>query len=129
MIVADTDVLIDFLEGCSPGSEAVASALAAGQLQTTVITCYELLSGVRQPKRHRAVEALLQGIHILPLDEPMARKSAELRADLEGSGIGIGMADLLIAGIVLLHGATLLTRNRRHFERIPNLLLADLPTA
>jgi predicted nucleic acid-binding protein len=36
------------------------------------------------------------------------------------------MADSLIAGIVLLHGAKLLTRNRRHFERVPSLSLADL---
>jgi hypothetical protein len=37
MIVADTDVLIDFLEGHQPGAHAVAAALAAGRLQTTVI--------------------------------------------------------------------------------------------
>jgi predicted nucleic acid-binding protein len=34
-------------------------------------------------------------------------------------GVGIGMGDILIAGIVLAQGGTLLTRNRRHFERIP----------
>ncbi len=36
------------------------------------------------------------------------------------------MADSLIAGIVLTTGATLLTRNRRHFERVPDLRLATL---
>jgi predicted nucleic acid-binding protein len=34
------------------------------------------------------------------------------------------MADSLIAGIVTSNGGTLLTRNRRHFERIPGLKLA-----
>jgi len=127
MIVADTDVLIDFLEGCRPGSTAVASALASGQLQTTVISCYELLSGARQPAKRRAARTLLQAIPILPLDENTTRKAAEVRRHLEASGEMIGMADLLIAGIVLLQGSTLLTRNRHDFERIPHLSLADLP--
>jgi predicted nucleic acid-binding protein len=35
------------------------------------------------------------------------------------------MADSLIAGIVLAQAATLLTRNRRHFERVAGLKLAD----
>jgi predicted nucleic acid-binding protein len=48
MIVADSDVLIDFLEGRQPGAQAVAAALAAGQLQVTAISCFELLSGARQ---------------------------------------------------------------------------------
>ena len=129
MTVADTDVLIDFLEGCHPGSEAVAAALASGQLRTTVISCYEVLSGARQSKKRTVAEALLESIPVLSLDEAMARKAAELRLELEESGSVIGMADLLIAAIVLSHGATLLTRNRSHFERIPDLPLANLADA
>jgi predicted nucleic acid-binding protein len=34
------------------------------------------------------------------------------------------MADSLIAGIVTSSAGTLLTRNRRHFERVPGLRLA-----
>ena len=33
------------------------------------------------------------------------------------------MADSLIAGIVRVRGAVLLTRNRKHFERVQNLRL------
>jgi predicted nucleic acid-binding protein len=36
------------------------------------------------------------------------------------------MADSLIAGIVLVHDGILLTRNRRHFERIAGLTLGSL---
>jgi tRNA(fMet)-specific endonuclease VapC len=43
---------------------------------------------------------------------------------VERSGNPIGMADSLIAGIVTSNGAPLLTRNRRHFERVPGLKLA-----
>jgi len=34
------------------------------------------------------------------------------------------MGDSLIAGIVLANGGTLLTGNRKHFERVPGLKLS-----
>jgi len=126
MIVADTDVLIDFLEGRQPGAQAVAGALAAGRLQTTVISCVELFSGARQSRQRKALQTLLDSIPTLPLDPNAALKAAETRLELDRHGIAIGMADSLIAGIVLLHAASLLTRNRRHFERVPRLSLLDL---
>jgi tRNA(fMet)-specific endonuclease VapC len=126
MIVADTDVLIDFLEGRQPGAQAVAAALAAGHLQTTAINCFELLCGARQARQRRAVHTLLDSIPALEVDRNAAQKAAETRLELDRTGMTIGMADSLIAGIVLLHGATLLTRNRRHFERVPLLSLVDL---
>jgi tRNA(fMet)-specific endonuclease VapC len=128
MIVADTDVLIDFLEGRQPGARAVAAALAAGWLQMTAISCFELLSGAREARQRKAVHTLLDSIPTLALDRDAAEKAAETRLELDRLGIAIGMADSLIAGIVLLHGASLLTRNRRHFERVPHLPLVDLTT-
>jgi hypothetical protein len=40
---------------------------------------------------------------------------------LAAAGIDMGMGDSLIAGIVLVHRGILLTRNRRHFERVSDL--------
>jgi predicted nucleic acid-binding protein len=36
------------------------------------------------------------------------------------------MADSLIAGIVVTHHGVLLTRNQRHFERVPRLPLGRM---
>jgi predicted nucleic acid-binding protein len=36
------------------------------------------------------------------------------------------MADSLIAGIVVAHHGVLLTRNRRHFDRVPELPLGRM---
>ncbi len=40
-------------------------------------------------------------------------------------GSAIGMGDSLIAGIVLTHRGSLLTRNRRHFKLVDNLEPVD----
>jgi tRNA(fMet)-specific endonuclease VapC len=124
LIVADTDVLIDFLSGHEPVASVVASAIAAEEeMATTVVSRFELLSGVRTAKQGRAVGRLLEALSTLALDSPAADRAARVRRDLEKAGSSIGMADSLIAGIVLEHGGRLLTRNQRHFERVEGLPL------
>jgi predicted nucleic acid-binding protein len=51
--------------------------------------------------------------------------AAKVRGSLDRSDTSIGVAESLIAEIVPAHSAVLLTWNRRHFERVPKLLLAD----
>jgi tRNA(fMet)-specific endonuclease VapC len=126
MTVADTDVLIDFLAGVEPANRRVSQEIARDSLRTTAITRFELLSGARTAKQEEIVRTLLDLLPTLPLDEPSADRASEVRSSLDRAGQGIGMADSLIAGIVIQHGAELLTRNRKHFERVPALRLADL---
>jgi predicted nucleic acid-binding protein len=125
VIVADTDVLIDFLAGRKPGAERVAAELESGRLRTTTITRFELLSGARDSRQETAIRSLLAAVPALPLDEQAADRAALVRRSLERAGETIGMADSLIAGIVISRNGTLLTRNRRHFERVRGLLLTN----
>ena len=123
MTVADTDVLIDYLAGKGE-ADAVERLLRVGALRTTVISRFELLSGARNPKQLARLVQLLGAIPSLELDDAAADAASEIRRSLERSGNTIGMADSLIAGIVTSNGGTLLTRNRRHFERVPGITLA-----
>jgi tRNA(fMet)-specific endonuclease VapC len=126
MIVADTDVLIDFLAGQGGGADAVSRELQEGALHTTAVTRFEMLSGARTKRQRAAVVKLLAAVPALPVDEAAADAAAEVRRALDSRGEGIGMADSLIAGTVIRHGGTLLTRNRRHFNRVDGLTLAKL---
>ena len=125
-MIADTDVLIDFVMGEDPGASWVAEALERGQLSTTVITRFELQRGARRAKRPEVLEALLARLEAFPLLAPAADRAAHISRDLAERGQALAEVDCLIAGIVLEHGESLLTRNRRHFARIPGLRLADL---
>jgi tRNA(fMet)-specific endonuclease VapC len=126
VIAADTDVLIDFLSGAEPGATQIAGYVAADQLQTTAVTCFELLSGAGEGKRGDAIRRLLAALPVLPLDRAAAEQAAAIRRDLDRAGQTIGMADSLIAGIALTHGVRLFTRNRKHFERVAHLKLVDV---
>ncbi len=102
------------------------AAISDGTLATTTISAFELLSGARTPHEVEAIEAILAALPALPFDERAGRAAASCRRGLETSGKTIGMGDYLIAGICISRGAPLLTRNRKHFERIPVLLLDAL---
>lgn len=126
MIVADTDLLIDFLQGAAPGSDRIALELEHGRLATTAVSRFELLAGARTVSQQRLIRRLLDALITLPLDSAAADRAAEVRRSLERNGQGIGMGDSLIAGTVLARDGILLTRNVRHFERVPGLSLDSL---
>ncbi len=122
--VADTEVLIDFLRGTGAGADRVELELETGSLCTTSISAFELWVGARGPREVGLIEALLAAMVILPLEEQGARRAAEVRRLLDGKGSTIGMADSLIAGICLHHGSVLITRNQKHFSRVPALKIS-----
>jgi predicted nucleic acid-binding protein len=126
MIVADTDVLIDALRGREPASSRLSAGLRGGTIATTAISAFELLSGARTPAEVEVIEALLAALPILPFDERASKAAGSSRRELEAKGRTIGMGDYLIAGICLSRAAPLLTRNRKHFERIAELSLDSL---
>lgn len=125
MIVADTDVLIDFLRGTQPMADRIAIELGTNSFGTTAVTAFELRSGARSGRQRRVVDELLAALRVLPLGTAEAETAAAIRLDLEAHGESIGMADYLIAGICISRRAILLTRNRKHFERIDGLALAS----
>jgi tRNA(fMet)-specific endonuclease VapC len=64
-------------------------------------------------------EQLLAGLLIVPFDSAAASQFDKLAQKRKLRKIG--RADLLIASIALAHRATLVTRNTRHFQQVPNL--------
>jgi tRNA(fMet)-specific endonuclease VapC len=126
MIVADTDVLIDALRGREPASSRVAAGLRDGAIATTAISAFELLSGARTPAEVEVIETLLAALPIFPFDERASKAAGARRRELEAKGQTIGMGDYLIAGICLSRASSLLTRNRKQFERIAGLTLDGL---
>ena len=125
MILADTDVLIDYLAGVQPLTARMQTAFDQDRLATTAVTCFELLSGAREGNRGDRVRRLAAALLVLPLDREAAGRAAAVRQRLERAGQSIGMGDSLIAGIALAHSAPLWTRNRKHFERVEGLRLVE----
>ena len=125
MIVADSDVLVDFLRG-KGASKVVAHELRTGVLATTAVTVFELWCGVHSAKQAESVRLLLDAMTILPLTPMAAECAGQLKSKMDKTGKTIASADALIAGICLANDGRLLTRNIRHFADVPGLTLYQL---
>jgi tRNA(fMet)-specific endonuclease VapC len=123
MILADSDVLIDFLRGRG-AAPRIAVELESRSFGTTAITAFEIRSGARTARQRNAVDTLLDAMTILAFGPEEARVAAEVRLQVESQGQPIGMADYMIAAICIANDGVLLTRNLKHFERVKGLRLA-----
>jgi tRNA(fMet)-specific endonuclease VapC len=126
MIVADSDVLIDFMRGVEPAAARVALELESKSFATTAVTAFEIRCGCKSDRQQRVVDDLLDAMNILSVGSAEIEAAAKIFIDLQARGEGIGMADCLIAGVCIARDAVLLTRNVKHFERVSQLKLGRL---
>ncbi|SDR56694.1 tRNA(fMet)-specific endonuclease VapC [Rhizobiales bacterium GAS191] len=132
MICLDTNVVIGAINGRNPIirtrlSEHIGSRVP---LVVPVIALYEMRYGNAKSDRREASEQLLDeflasGIGIVPFEQEDARHAGDIRAHLESRGTPIGHYDYLIAAQARSRRATLVTANRREFERVPGLIVTD----
>jgi len=69
----------------------------------------------------RISREVLVRVRILPFGEAEAVRAGDLLALLESEGVPIGTEDVLIGATALEAGLTVVTRNVKHFDRIPGL--------
>jgi predicted nucleic acid-binding protein len=130
MYLDDTDWIIDFLLGKQGAIESLEIALPTG-LATSIITYAEVYQGIyfgRTPTQsEQSFLALLAHIDLLLITESIARRAARIRGRLKQQGLAIPMTDILIAATAIEHDLELMSRNLRHFQRIPELSIATYP--
>jgi predicted nucleic acid-binding protein len=109
-ILLDTDVLIDHLRGYRP------LYLPDPKLKISVVTRCELFAGrnVNEPALRQALSVLKE----VSVDRAIAEAAGRIRRTTE-----LPVPDALIAATALEHGMKVMTRNRRHFERVSGLEL------
>jgi tRNA(fMet)-specific endonuclease VapC len=126
LILADSDVLIDYLNGVQPIMRQVQELIGSDGLHTSAINCFELLGGAPETERGKRTRALVKSLPILPVDREAALIAASIRQNLARIGRSIGMADSLIAGVARSNNIPLLTRNHKHFSQVEGLVLVPV---
>ncbi len=124
--LVDSDYVADWLKG-RPEAVTVLSTLAPEGLAISLITYGEIYEGIfygSNPQKHEhGFRQFLRQADVLPFTKPIMKRFAHVRGRLRQTGSIIGQADILIAATALHHNLTIVTRNVRHFARIPNLRL------
>jgi len=129
LTLVDTDILSMFLKG-QPQVVARFDAYLQhyDQINLSLITYYEILSGLKHHDATKRLTSFLQFCEaniIIPLTQPAVNISAELYAELRLKGTPVDDIDLLIAGTALAHDMVLATHNVKHFGRITQLQIED----
>jgi tRNA(fMet)-specific endonuclease VapC len=136
MLVLDTDHLVDLDRGSTLGSALHRKLEEAGdEVATTIISAEEQFRGWlaqirRQHDPHEqsaAYQRLQRRIEFFAAWHVLSRDTtaADILQELRRQRIRIGTMDLKIASIVLVHDATLLSRNLRDFHQVPGLRVED----
>lgn len=98
----------------------------------STISIAELYEGVyRSPKpeeKELILTDFLEGFRTVGVTKSIARLFGRKRAELKKMGFTVSDFDLLIACVAEYHGLSILTNNRKHFEKIPGVIeLISLP--
>jgi tRNA(fMet)-specific endonuclease VapC len=125
-LMVDTNVFIRFEKH---GMKAdLAPWDPSERIYASVVTISELLTGVlradteaRRLRRSDFVEAIITSVGVVDFTLNMARRHAEIHADLAKKGQMIGAHDLIIAATASHHDMPVLTENVGEFSRVPGL--------
>jgi len=124
----DSDWLIDHLAD-NPEATQLLEQLTDQGITVSIISYMEAYQGVERssdPSEANAkLEALLEAVPILPFSPAVARRCALLRETLRNQRKRVNQRalDLIIAATALEYDLTLVTRNTRDYDDIPDIKL------
>lgn len=126
----DTDALSELmkLRNAVVQQHALAYTQQVGPLAFSAITRYEIVRGLKQSAAVAQLArftTFCQHAIVLPVDDAIFDRPADLWALARTSGRPANDADLLIAATALEHQRVLVTGNTRHFAWIPGLATVD----
>ena len=128
MSFVDTDFVIDLLReqrrgGGGPAHQKL-EQLGETPICLSVFVLCELEAGAARyhdPDEVQRVRRLCQQFEIVYPDERFAPQYGETLATLKQQQLTVATMDLLIGTLALVENDTLVTRNVRHFEKVPHL--------
>ena len=127
--LVDSDWAIDYLHKDNRTVRRLEEYLVNG-VGLSVVSLAELYDGLadsRNPDADaEAMRLFLEAVELVSLDDEACRIFGRERARLRQAGTPIGDMDILIGATAISKNLTLLTNNRRHFERLQGLAIVSM---
>ena len=129
-LVLETTFLIDLERELARGAIGPAQrfleAHTRHRLFITPTIAGELAAGMSLADRTRW-QQFVQPFHILHITADVSWQYGCLHRYLRQNGVAVGGNDLWIAATAIAHGVPVVTRNTRHYRRVPGLDLEVYP--
>lgn len=120
--LTDSDILIDAARGVADAVSFLAAQRAGPGVRVSVISAMELITGCRNKAELTQLQQFLQQVAVLALSSTASQNAHQLMESLF-LGHGLLIPDALIAATALEEQLTLHTKNVRHFQMIPGLIV------
>ncbi len=122
--LVDSDYVADYLKG-RPTATDLLGVLFQDGMAMSIITFAEVYEGIyygyNRTHYTKIFHHFLQGVSVLGITRSIAKQYARMRGELGRKGQLIDQPDLFIAATATYHHLTLVTRNLKDYERIPDL--------
>lgn len=122
-MVVDTSIFIEFLRAKDKKKSELFALIDSTQIYISSVSLYELLMGATTEEKLSDIKLLTDDLPVLPFDENVSRKAAEIYHQLRLDNKMIEFRDIFIAASCIVYDFPLKTLNKRHFERIKELKL------
>jgi predicted nucleic acid-binding protein len=122
-MVVDTSIFIEFLRAKDKKKTALYSIDSKIQIYISAVTLYELLMGATNEDKMNDIKVLTGDLVVLPFEEHVSRKAAEIYHILRSENKLIEFRDIFIAATCLVYNLPLKTLNFKHFERVQGLVI------
>src|SRR3954454_5000274 len=110
-----------------PEAIVVLRTLARDGIAVSIVSFAELYEGAygsqTPPQQIARIQQFLSSSPVINLSDAITDRFGQIRAQLRAQGTLIPDLDLLIGATAAVHNLTVMTRNVRHFGRIPGLTL------
>jgi tRNA(fMet)-specific endonuclease VapC len=120
----DTDWIINLLAGKKDAEEKI-QHLDPDEIAISLVTIAEIYESAytyANPDAHiKTFRSFFSNFQLLNLNLPIIEKFAEIRAYLRRTGNMISDFDMLLGATALNHDLIVLSYNKKHFARIPEL--------
>jgi len=116
----DSDVLIDISRNRPEAIDCVDTLPDPWMISQ--VTAMELLVGARDKREVAYLDAFLSSYPVVPLSPAIGKRAYHLLKSYAKSH-GLHVFDSLVAATALDQGLTLVTKNRRHFVMIDELIV------
>lgn len=118
----DSDILIDAERGMADAVAFVVAQLAIGGTQISAVTAMELIGGCRNRRELQVVESFLARTIIHEVSPGISQQARDWLSQFCLSH-GFLIPDSLIAATAYQLGVPLYTKNVRHFQMLPSLVV------
>jgi tRNA(fMet)-specific endonuclease VapC len=125
-VVADTGIFIQFLRATVKERTILYNLPNDTHLMISSVTLYELLMGATSESKRQDVLRLTEDLEILPFNEQVADEAAKIYHKLRRTNEMIEFRDIFIAATCVVYNIPLVTRNKKHFERVEELAFFDV---